>query len=134
MNPSSNYNPFPTAMASRNVLDYRHCTPAALLLILSKQMEAIKSSPTKKSEVLSPGVDHDRMIPQFSCVKEAHRRSLAKAVSWRLTGSIDTFVLSFLITGSVRVAGSISGVELFTKILLFYFHERIWTLVPWGRR
>jgi len=70
--------------------------------------------------------------PQSSGRKEAHRRSLAKAVSWRATGSIDTFILSFLITGSVKIAGSISAVELITKIALFYLHERIWAVVPWG--
>jgi uncharacterized membrane protein len=66
--------------------------------------------------------------------EEEHGRSLAKAVSWRSAASIDTFVLSLLITGSIKTAGSISAVEIGTKILLFYFHERIWTLIPWGRR
>jgi uncharacterized membrane protein len=65
---------------------------------------------------------------------DAHRRSLAKAVSWRVTGSIDTFILSWLITGNVKIAGSISLVEIVTKILLFYFHERIWAWIPWERR
>jgi uncharacterized membrane protein len=74
------------------------------------------------------------MSPKSPLIKDAHRRSLAKAVSWRITGSIDTFVLSLLISGSLRIAGTISAVEVFTKILLFYFHERIWGLVRWGRR
>jgi uncharacterized membrane protein len=69
-----------------------------------------------------------------TAAKDAHSRSLAKAVTWRLTGSIDTFILSFLITGSIKIAGSISAVEVVTKILLFYFHERVWALIPWGRR
>ena len=66
--------------------------------------------------------------------RDARHRSLAKAVSWRLTGSIDTFVLSLLITGSIRIAGSISAVEVVTKILLFYFHERAWAVIPWGTK
>jgi uncharacterized membrane protein len=66
--------------------------------------------------------------------EEEHGRSLAKAVSWRSAASIDTFVLSLLITGSIKTAGSISAVEIGTKILLFYFHERIWTLISWGKR
>jgi uncharacterized membrane protein len=65
---------------------------------------------------------------------DAHSRSLAKAVTWRLTGSIDTFILSILITGSIKIAGSISAIEVVTKILLFYFHERAWALIPWGGR
>ena len=67
--------------------------------------------------------------------KDAHYRSLTKAVTWRLTGSFDTLVLSFLITGNIKIAGTISAVEIVTKILLFYFHERIWALeVACGRR
>ena len=65
--------------------------------------------------------------------REAHTRSLVKAVSWRITGSIDTFILSWLITGNVKVAGTISAVEVLTKILLFYTHERIWARIRWGR-
>lgn len=66
-------------------------------------------------------------------VRERHFRSIAKAVSWRVTGSIDTFVLSWIITGSVTFAGSIASVEMVTKIVLYYFHERAWHIVPWGR-
>lgn len=66
-------------------------------------------------------------------VREAHARSLVKAGSWRLTGSLDTFVLSWLITGSVKFAGGIAGVEIVTKIVLYYLHERAWGRIPWGR-
>jgi uncharacterized membrane protein len=64
--------------------------------------------------------------------REAHSRSLAKAISWRITGTIDTFVISFIITGKASVAGSIAAIELITKIVLYYFHERLWAVVPWG--
>ncbi len=64
-----------------------------------------------------------------------HRyRSIVKAVSWRATGSIDTFVVSFIITGKPIIALSISGVEVFTKILLFYLHERLWNKLKFGRK
>jgi uncharacterized membrane protein len=66
--------------------------------------------------------------------REAHSRSLAKAVSWRITGTIDTFVISFIITGRITLAGSIAGTELLTKILLYYFHERIWAAIRWGAK
>jgi uncharacterized membrane protein len=87
--------------------------------------------------IFAPARDSSGLPPTASqCpgIEEPHRRSLAKAISWRSAASIDTFVLSFLITGSIKMAGSISAVEIGTKILLFYLHERIWTLVPWGRR
>jgi hypothetical protein len=41
--------------------------------------------------------------------EDSHPRSIAKAVSWRITGSVDTFVLSFIFTGSVKLAGSIAN-------------------------
>ncbi len=66
--------------------------------------------------------------------REAHTRSFAKAASWRLTGSVDTFILSLLFTGSFKFAGSIAGTELITKIGLYYLHERAWARVPWGRK
>ena len=64
---------------------------------------------------------------------EAHSRSFIKAVSWRMLGSIDTFVISYFVTGQLVFAASIASVETVTKIILFYGHERIWAAVPWGR-
>jgi uncharacterized membrane protein len=65
--------------------------------------------------------------------QDSHIRSVAKAISWRATGTVDTFVLSFLITGSAKFAGSIAATEVITKIALFYGHERVWAAVRWGR-
>ncbi len=64
---------------------------------------------------------------------DKHYRSFLKAVSWRVTGTLDTIFISFLVTGQVRLAISIGFVELFTKIGFFYLHERIWTKIPLGR-
>jgi bifunctional enzyme CysN/CysC len=66
--------------------------------------------------------------------KDHHLRSLVKAASWRMAGSLDTFALSWIITGRPMIAGSIAGTEVFTKIALFYLHERAWEFLPWGRR
>jgi uncharacterized membrane protein len=66
--------------------------------------------------------------------REAHSRSLAKAVSWRVLGSIDTFVLSWLFTRSAKAAGAIAITEVLTKMILYYFHERAWSAVHWGMR
>jgi uncharacterized membrane protein len=66
--------------------------------------------------------------------RESQTRSLAKAISWRVTGTIDTFVISAIVTGKLAVAGSIAATELFTKVLLYYFHERIWAAIPWGHK
>ena len=65
---------------------------------------------------------------------ERHYRSLVKTISWRITGTIDTLVLSYLITGSIKLAASISGLEVFTKIVLYYVHERVWSRLQFGRQ
>lgn len=64
---------------------------------------------------------------------EKHRRSLAKAITWRATGSVDTFVLSWLLSGSLTIAGGIASTEVVTKMVLYYLHERAWSAVGWGR-
>ena len=64
---------------------------------------------------------------------DKHYRSLVKAVSWRITGSVDTLVISYLITGKLKWALTISGVELFTKIGLYHGHERLWENLSFGR-
>lgn len=64
--------------------------------------------------------------------KEAHSRSLLKAISWRVLGSIDTFVLSYLFTANVKAAGAIASTEVITKMLLYYLHERAWARIDWG--
>ena len=64
--------------------------------------------------------------------EERHYRSLVKAISWRVTGTLDTILIAFLITGHAKWALSIGFVELFTKIFLYYVHERIWTRLSFG--
>jgi uncharacterized membrane protein len=69
----------------------------------------------------------------FIRVRDSHSRSIVKAVSWRVTGSLDTFVLGFIFTGSVKVAGSIAGAEAITKMILYYLHERAWSVIRWDQ-
>lgn len=64
---------------------------------------------------------------------EHHFRSLAKAISWRITGTLDTIVISFIITGRAKLALSIGFIELFTKIGLYYLHERAWNRIALGK-
>jgi uncharacterized membrane protein len=63
---------------------------------------------------------------------ESHARALTKAVSWRAIGTADTFVWSWAITGEIGSAGAIASLETFTKIALYYVHERVWRLLPWA--
>jgi sulfate adenylyltransferase large subunit len=64
---------------------------------------------------------------------ESHVRSVAKAISWRATGSLDTFLIAALITGNLKLAGGVALSEVVTKTALYYLHERAWALIPWGR-
>ena len=58
---------------------------------------------------------------------------MAKTVSWRVIATLDTFVISYLVTGSGVFAGSIASFEVVTKIVIYYFHERAWMRIDWGR-
>jgi uncharacterized membrane protein len=65
---------------------------------------------------------------------ENRKRSIAKAISWRAFGTIDTMLISWLITGKLVLAVSIGTTELLTKTLLYYVHERIWNRIKFGRK
>lgn len=54
------------------------------------------------------------------------KRHFAKAISWRIIGTLDTMLIAGVITGNWKVGVSVGGVEVFTKTLLYYFHERMW--------
>ena len=60
------------------------------------------------------------------------KRHLAKAVTWRLVGSADTFAIGWALTGSVTTGLSISALEIVTKTILYYVHERTWYRSKWG--
>lgn len=64
--------------------------------------------------------------------QESHIRSVVKGITWRFVGTMDTMLISWFITGSFKFAASIASVEVFTKIALYYLHERAWQLLPRG--
>jgi adenylylsulfate kinase len=66
--------------------------------------------------------------------KDSHLRSVAKAFSWRISGTIATAVIVFFFTGLWQLAVVVSFVEFFSKIALFFFHERIWDLFSLGKQ
>ena len=57
-----------------------------------------------------------------------------KAASWRITRTVNTLIISFVITGKATITESIAAAELMTKIGLDYFHEGIWALIARGHR
>lgn len=61
-------------------------------------------------------------------------RSIAKALSWRVIGTLDTLLISYLLTGKIAIAASIASIDFLTKMVLYFFHERAWNLVGWGKK
>ena len=57
---------------------------------------------------------------------DSNLKSLLKTISWRIVGTLDTMLISYAITGHMAMAFSIGSIEVFTKMILYYFHERIW--------
>ncbi len=60
-------------------------------------------------------------------------RSIAKALSWRVIGTLDTLLISYILTGEVVLAASIASIDFLTKMALYFFHERIWNKINWGK-
>jgi uncharacterized membrane protein len=67
-------------------------------------------------------------------MRDTNQRSLIKTISWRITGSGATFVISYLISGDVSMAGTIAIIQLTANTILYYAHERIWNKIQWGRK
>lgn len=59
-------------------------------------------------------------------MKVSYKRQIVKAITFRIIGTIDTVLVSWFITGSFEIGAILGGIEIFTKIVLYFFHERIW--------
>jgi len=55
-----------------------------------------------------------------------YKRHVAKTITWRIIGTLDTMIISWIVTGSWQWGLAIGGIEVFTKIILYYLHERAW--------
>ena len=56
----------------------------------------------------------------------SYKRHILKTISWRVVGTVDTMLLSWFITGSWKLGLTIGGVEVITKMVLYFLHERAW--------
>ena len=61
------------------------------------------------------------------------KRSLVKTITWRVIATTDTFILAWLFTSDEVIAASIAGLEVVTKLILYYVHERGWSPLQWGQ-
>ena len=66
-------------------------------------------------------------------MSDTTRRSLVKTISWRITGSSATFLIVYLISGNISIAGTIAVIQLTANTILYYIHERVWNKIRWGQ-
>ncbi len=71
---------------------------------------------------------------KFVRKKDGLSRSIVKSISWRAIGTIDTIIISWLVTGKPSLAFSIGAVELVTKMMLYTIHERVWEHISFGKK
>ena len=64
---------------------------------------------------------------------ELQKRTIIKTLTWRVTASLTTFVIAWLLTGDLLIGISIGSIEAVAKIFLYYFHERIWNNIGWAK-
>lgn len=74
---------------------------------------------------------HERVWLKIN-LSNSHSRHLSKSITWRIIGTLDTILLSSIITGDTAVGLKIGIAEVFTKMMLYYFHERIWYRINYG--
>jgi len=79
---------------------------------------------------------HERIWNKFNWQRTnsvSKLRSFMKALTWRILATVDTFLLSFIVTQELKWATSIALFEILTKAILYYLHERGWNKLNWGR-
>jgi len=59
-------------------------------------------------------------------MENVEKRHLAKTLTWRILATSDTFLITWLITSEIKWAGTIASIEVITKMILYYMHERVW--------
>lgn len=84
-------------------------------------------------QVLTNSREKEKTSYKTDVISDKPARSVVKSLSWRIVGTIDTVIISWLITGKLELAFSIGSIELVTKMVLYFFHERIWNSIKWGR-
>jgi uncharacterized membrane protein len=60
-------------------------------------------------------------------------RSIIKTISWRITGTLCTFLISWAILDDIKTSSAIAIIQLTFNSIVFYFHERLWNIVRWGK-
>jgi uncharacterized membrane protein len=66
-------------------------------------------------------------------MEDFKKRSLVKTISWRITASLTTVAIVYCFTGKIVLSFGIGVVEAFVKMIFYYFHERMWQRITWGK-
>ena len=61
--------------------------------------------------------------------QNSRTRSLAKALTWRITATLTTAAIAYVVTGELKTAAMIGGIEFVLKFMTYYGHERVWNFV-----
>jgi len=67
-------------------------------------------------------------------MKVTRARSLAKALSYRIWATFFTLIIAYLVTKNATISITIALGEMISKIFIYYFHERVWDYIQWGRK
>jgi uncharacterized membrane protein len=65
---------------------------------------------------------------------DSKSRSLAKTISWRITGTTATFLISWIVLGDTKTSGAIAIIQLTFNTVIYFFHERLWNKILWGKQ
>ncbi len=67
-------------------------------------------------------------------MREYHKRSIVKAICWRVIATLTTMLVVFIFTRQLTLAIAVGAVEVLAKLFFYYAHERVWNFIGWGKR
>jgi len=94
--------------------------------------ERIKKEVAERAVIITISYNSDNEKRSFLRM-EKRRRSIMKTITWRTLATATTVLLVFIFTGNLMISTSVGILELLTKILMYYVHERIWNMLDFGR-
>ena len=72
------------------------------------------------------------LLDRLANVHPSVKRHAFKTITWRIVGTFDTIILAWIVTGNPSTGLKLGGLELFTKMLLYFIHERVWYKINFG--
>lgn len=63
-------------------------------------------------------------------IQESHTRSILKGITWQIVATLTTMMIAWIVIGDIGDALQIGFFEFIIKIVIYYFHERVWAKIP----